>query len=130
MSSTNEQNKHQATADPSLAQPLEMLGDPVPNVRFYRFLKINFKFSLINEYTLLQKPSSNDDVATYRFTSTPTVLSQTVRNAIFGITQGFSKSFYKQYTLIVTFQGMSHKEALEFCSKHGTSPEMTCILET
>jgi len=133
MASTNEHTdatQHQIDAQSPSERPAEKLRDTVPKVRFYDFLKINWKFSMGNDYTLLEKPSSNDDIMTYRFASTPKPSSQTVRNALFGITQGFSKNFYKQYTVLVIFEGMSHKEVLDYCSKHQTSPELICILET
>ena len=130
--SMDEHHKHSqpAVGGPPPNTSAETRRNPIPTIRFYQYLRINWKFSMANEYALVQKPASNDDAAIYRFASAPNAPSQPVRNALFGITQGFSKNFYKQYSVTISFQGMSHKEVLEFCSKHETSREMICILET
>ena len=99
-------------------------------VRFYNYLRINWKFSLVNQYILAQLPSSDNAAATYQFTSSTSGPSQPVKNAFFGISQGLSRNFYKQYTITISFHGMFHREALEYFAKHETSPEMLHILET
>jgi hypothetical protein len=100
-----------------------------PKVTFFHHLKINWKFS-INEYILNQGPSSMDEPAIYHFVTPRDHTAQTICNIVFGVTHGLSKNLYKQYSVIVIFHGMSHKEALDYCSKHGSSREIGSLLQS
>jgi hypothetical protein len=100
-----------------------------PKATFLHHLKINWKFS-INEYVLNQGPSSMNEPAIYHFVTPRDHTAQTISNLVFGVTHGLSKNLYKQYSVIVIFHGMSHKEALDYCSKHGSSREIGELLQS
>lgn len=100
----------------------------LPKMVFYHHLKINWKFSL-NEYTLIERPNSNHEPAIYRFVTPRDQTTQTICNIIFGVTHGLSKNLYKQYSVIVIFDGMTHKETLDYCSEHASSREIVSLLE-
>jgi hypothetical protein len=47
---------------------------------------------------------------------------------VFGATQGLSKNVYKLYTVGLIFNGMTHLEAVDYCTRHSNLKELEHIL--
>lgn len=88
-----------------------------PKVRFYHQLKINWKFGMTN-YALIERPGSDAAPAIYKFAKTLEPSTEMLHNLVFGITQGLSKNVYKLYHTILVFKDMSHKDTMDYCTRH------------
>jgi hypothetical protein len=99
-----------------------------PKTRLYDHLNINWKFGLHN-YSLIEKPTSPTQPAAYRFgVSGNEKTAHTLQQLVFGATQGLSKKVYKLYTVGLIFNGMTHLEAADYCTRHSSLKELEQIL--
>ena len=88
-------------------------------LQWYRFLNINWKLRH-NDFTILKRPLSGDDPATYTFTSRESKASNVATALLLAASLDFSRRFFKHFIVTVIFDGVTHDEMLAYAKEHNS----------